>query len=73
MLGNYLINTFLSAPPANKLERSLQVKELLNKLHEQEEKVVIPTDKTNNYKLVSKDLYTSWVLEHLNNTAQPFQ
>jgi hypothetical protein len=55
-----------SRPEMNKAK---EIRFLEAKLKEHLDRVVIPTDKTNSFKVVDKEKYIKWVLDHLKTDA----
>eukprot|EP00957_Ditylum_brightwellii_P072344 5498603-Ditylum_brightwellii.AAC.1 len=47
------------------------VSKLFKNLHKEEDKVVVPTDKVNNYTVVETYKYITWVEAHLAKAAKP--
>eukprot|EP00957_Ditylum_brightwellii_P196906 15002347-Ditylum_brightwellii.AAC.1 len=56
-----LAETLRNTPLAKESTKSKDFKTLFNNLQQDEDKIVVPTDKMNNYKVVNKELYTQWV------------
>jgi hypothetical protein len=46
-----------------------EIRRLEARLKEHPNKMVIPTDKTNSYKVINKEKYIEWVLDHLKTDA----
>jgi hypothetical protein len=53
-------------PETNKMK---EIRHLEAKLKEHLNRVVIPTNKTNSYKVVDNEKYIKWVLDHLKTDA----
>eukprot|EP00957_Ditylum_brightwellii_P051124 3875789-Ditylum_brightwellii.AAC.1 len=66
---------FVKYPPSLAKE-SIKLQDfnnLFNELQQEEDTIMVPTNKMNNYKVVDKDLYTKGVQDHLSKAAQPLQ
>ena len=65
-----LIEQLLKSNPPTPSKKAIGFRELFKDLHKEEDQVVVPTDKTNNYTVMSTQKYIKWVLKHLADAAE---
>jgi ERCC4-related helicase len=51
------------------MSKAKEIQRLEARLKEHPDMMVIPTDKTNSYKVINKEKYIEWVLDHLKTDA----
>ena len=69
-LETTLIEQLLKSNPPIPSEKAIGFRELFNDLRNEEDQVVVPTDKTNNYTVMSTQKYIDWVSKHLTDAAE---
>eukprot|EP00957_Ditylum_brightwellii_P144050 10976257-Ditylum_brightwellii.AAC.1 len=65
-----LIKQLLKSNPPTPSKKATGFRKLFKDLRDEEDQVVVPTDKTNNYTVMSTQKYIDWVSKHLTAAAE---